>query len=354
MQISQLHTASARPRTAAVTAVKPEAKPHDPGLLRDIVEKGAGVIGAVSRLPSSIVAGLAVGGYQGGRRGADADFVVDPKSVALGVITCNALQGLAQGAATGLILFGPSGAATAALKEAGQSAVGLYMFVKGGAAEVVGKEMASAIDGAVKPGEGGFQGVAAGAWAGTVSGTKVGTKTGYQEGRATASGVLEGLKEVPREFAQAEGPQGPLWKRVLSVAAGVVTAAFAAPVGLALSLMKGQDGQKAAHPAARYGTTAATGALMGGLAGSALGPVGIMVGAGIGAVAGMLSPASKPTFDNELSTSIARSTSDDGDLGSELANHRRDLVQKVVTGTLSGARQGWDSGVTFPAQPASS
>lgn len=317
---------------------------HEPGLLRDIVEKSAGVISAATRIPSALVSGLAVGTYHGARKGADANFQVRPESVALGVVACNALQSVARGMIGGYLLLGPAGALVTTSKEVGESGVGLYLFVKGGAAKVVGQDLAAAINTKVAPGEGGLEGAYHGALAGAAAGVKSGAKTGFQEGRAAVSGVLEGLKEIPREFSDARELQGPLWKRAISAVSGALTAAFAAPAGLALSLLKGLNGERDASVSGRYAMATATGALMGGLAGSLLGPVGVLVGAGAGALAGLLGPTSKKGFEAKLASSLTRAKSDDGDLGSEVGNNRRDLLQKVVTGLASGARQGWDAG----------
>lgn len=317
---------------------------HDPGTLRDIVEKTVGVANAVFRAPSSLLSGLVVGSYQGARKGANAEFQVKPESVALGVVISNAVQSVAKGMVGGYLLLGPAGAIANSAKEVGQSGFSLYLFVKGGAAKVVGQDMATAINAKVETGEGGFEGAYHGALAGGVSGVKAGVKTGYQEGRAAASGVLEGLKEIPREFSAARELKGPFWKRALAVASGAITAALAAPAGLALSLLKGKDGEKEVPTAGRFVVAAASGALMGGLAGSLLGPVGILVGAGVGAVAGLLGPAPRKGFEAKVASSLQRAKADDGDMGSEVGNNRRDLLQKVVTGTASGARQGWDAG----------
>ncbi len=335
------------PRTTPVR-VLPHSEPprHDPSLIRDVVEKTAGVISAAGRIPQSLISGLAIGGYQGARKGASADYVINPKSVATGLVVSNALQSIAQGAIGGYLLLGPAGAMANAAKEAGQAGFNTYLFVKGGSAKEMGQEMAQAINARVDSGVGGVEGGFKGAVAGSVSGVKSGAKTGFQEGRATASGAIEGLKEIPREFKEADGLKGPWWKRVLGAATGVLSAAFATPAGLAMSLLKGKDGDKDVSTAARLVASAASGAILGGLAGSFAGPIGIAVGAGIGAVVSLVGPSSKASFEERTEASLQRAKADDGDMGSEVGNHRRDLVQKVITGAASGARQGWDAGVT--------
>lgn len=335
------------PPASPVVSSPPALEPHQPGPVRDLVEKGVGYVTAVTGIPGNLLSGLAIGGYQGGRRGADANFEVKPESVAVGLAVGNALQGLVKGAATGFILLGPAGAAAAAVKDAAQATVSLYLFVKGGSAKAVGTELANAIDSKVGPGEGAAKGAFHGAVAGSTTGVKAGFKTGYAEGRGTTAGVFEGLEEIPKEFSAAKELEGPAWKRVLSAAAGVLSATFAAPAGLALSLLKGNTGEKSVHKAARLGVAAASGALMGGLAGAALGPIGIAVGAGVGALVGLVSPAARKSFDDGLGQSIARARADDGDLGSEVANTRRDMFQKIITGGVSGVRQGWDAGAAL-------
>jgi hypothetical protein len=64
-------------------------------------------------------------------------------------------------------------------------------------------------------------------------------------------------------------------------------------------------------------------------------------------VLGLLGPTNSRAFEAKLASSLARSQSDDTDMGSEIGNKRRDLVQKVITGTVSGARQGWDAGAAL-------
>lgn len=332
--------------TAASEApTKPEQPKHEPSRVRDVVEKAFGVFNAAGRIPQSFISGLAVGGFQGARKGSKLDTTVKAESVAIGLVACNALQSVAQGAIGGYLLLGPTAALINGAKEAGQAGFNTYLFVKGGSAKEMGEEMAAAINAKVEPGAGGVEGAFKGALAGSTSGVKAGAKTGFAEGRGTASGVLEGLKEIPREFAQADGLKGPFWKRILSSVTGALSAALAAPAGLAVSVIAGAEGKKV-PTALRLTTSAASGALLGGLAGAFAGPVGIALGAGVGAVASLLGPSSKTKFVEETASSLKRAQADDGDLGSEVGNNRRDLVQKVITGTLSGARQGWDSGVT--------
>ena len=351
MDASRIISSPARAPQPAPKVQQPERPKHDPGLIRDVVEKGVGVINAVTRLPESLISGLAIGGYQGARKGADENYTIRPESVATGLVVSNTLQSVAQGAIGGYLLLGPAGALANAAKEAGQASFSTYLFVKGGAAKEMGQEMTDAINKRVESGVGGVEGGFKGAYAGSVSGVKAGAKTGFQEGRAAASGAIEGLKEIPREFKDANSLEGPFWKRVLSAASGVLSAAFAAPAGLAMSLLKGKTGDKDVSAVARIASSAAGGAVIGGLAGSFAGPIGIAIGAGVGATVALLGPTSRASFAEETEKSLLRAKADDGDMGSEVGNNRRDLVQKVITGTVSGVRQGWDSGVSV-WQPA--
>lgn len=331
-------------------STRTEQAKHEPSALRDVVEKAVGVFNAAGRIPQSFISGLAVGGFQGARKGSELDYTVKAESVAIGLVACNALQSVAQGAIGGYLLLGPTAALINGAKEAGQAGFNTYLFVKGGSAKKMGQEMAAAINAKVEHGVGGAAGAFKGGVAGLTSGVKAGATTGFAEGRATASGVLEGLKEIPREFAQADELKGPFWRRLLGSVTGALSAVFAAPAGLAMSVLGGAQG-KEVPTALRLATSAAGGALLGALAGSFAGPVGIAAGAAAGALTSLLGPSSKARFIQETANSLKRAQSDDGDLGSEVGNNRRDLVQNVITGTLSGARQGWDSGVTL-WQPA--
>ena len=329
-----------------------ELPKHEPGLIRDIVERGAGVVGSVMRVPGSLISGLSIGGYQGARKGADADFEITPKSVATGLVASSALQSLAQGAITGYLLLGPVGSALSAGKEIAQSSVGLYLFVKGGSAVEMGKQMAGDIDAKVSGGEGGFRGGLRGAGAGAISAVRSGASTAYQENRGAASGVLDGLAEIPREFKTARGPGGKAWRQALTVAAGAVGAAMALPAGIVMSLFKGKASETEVSAPIRYATGAASAALVGAAAGSVFGPPGIIVGGAIGAVIGLLGPASKKEFVAGIDESVNRARANDGDMGSAISNGRRDLVQKLIVGTTAGARQGWDAAMPEAMSPS--
>ncbi len=331
------------PALRRLPAPAKELPQHEPSVVRDIVERGAGVVGSVMRVPGSLISGLGIGGYQGAKKGADAEFEITPKSVATGLVASSALQSLAQGAITGYLLLGPVGAALSAGKEAAEASVGLYLFVKGGSAEEMGKRMAGDINAKVTGGEGGFRGGLRGAGAGAVSAVRSGASTAYQENRGAASGVLDGLAEIPQEFKKAKGPRGKAWRQALTVAAGTVSAAMALPAGIVMSLIKGKEADTDVSAPVRYATGVASATLVGGLAGAVFGPPGVIVGGAIGAVIGLLGPASKKDFVAGIDESVNRARANDGDMGSAISNERRDLVQKIIVGTTSGVRQGWDA-----------
>ena len=92
----------------------PERPKHDPGFLRDTVEKTGGVVSAVLRVPRSVVSGTALGGYHGRKRGLDADVTTPVKELALQMYVGNAIQSTAVGAVGALVVGGPGAAAGAA------------------------------------------------------------------------------------------------------------------------------------------------------------------------------------------------------------------------------------------------
>lgn len=317
---------------------------HQPSLVRDVVEKVGGALGAVSRVPGSFISGLAVGGYQGVRQGIDPNFEITPKSCATGLVACNAAQGLMIGAAGAFAVMGPLGAAASVAKDSVGAGVRTYMFVKGGSAGAMGAGMADSIDSSVADGEGALQGLSRGAWAGAKSAARGAARTGYLEGHAAASGMAEGCQEVARHYGESKSTKGlGLFRRLGAVVAGTLSAAMAAPVAAAFAAPTPQLQEPGRLK--RLGLSALSGAALGAAAGSLGGLVGVAVGAGLGAVAGLLGPASKEGFTTKVGASVEKARADDTDLGDDIANRRRDLVQRTITGLASGARQGWNSGV---------
>ena len=66
------------------------------------------------------------------------------------------------------------------------------------------------------------------------------------------------------------------------------------------------------------------------------------VGGAVGALIGLLSAGSKDGFVPEIQRSVSRAKSDDGDLGHDVANKYRDIIQGTGVGGLAGMRAGWD------------
>ena len=96
----------------------PERPKHDPGFLRDTVEKTGGVVSAVLRVPRSVVSGTALGGYHGRKRGLDADVTTPVKELALQMYVGNAIQSTAVGAVGALVVGGPGAAAASGRRRA--------------------------------------------------------------------------------------------------------------------------------------------------------------------------------------------------------------------------------------------
>ena len=86
------------------------------------------------------------------------------------------------------------------------------------------------------------------------------------------------------------------------------------------------------------GATAATGVAVGAF----VGPVGMAIGGAVGALVGLLSAGSQDGFVTEIQRSVSRAKSDDEDLGHEVANKYRDIIQGTGVGGLAGMRAGWD------------
>ena len=343
--ITQRPTEKVRfPQPAQETDKARELPPHQPGAVRDFVEKAGGVIGGVTRVPGSFVSGLLVGGLHGRRRGADSDYQTDPLAAATGLVICKAAQGMVTGMATAYMVLGPLGAAASLVKETASSSFSTYMFIKGGSAGEMGRRVATDIDGSVDNGEGAVKGLFKGAWAGGISAAKGAAVTGYYEGRAATSGSLQGLSQVKTEYSEAQAPSGGPLARTAKRVAAAVAAVISAPAGLAHGLLANrQEQSQELSTVKRLSIAAANGAVVGAAVGLLGGPLGAAVGGAVGAVLGLLSPAASKKFAQGIVQSMARAKAKDTDLGHEIANRRRDLVQSVIVGSAAGARQGWDA-----------
>lgn len=336
-------------------SLKPTPPPSSPAAkekaeksaVRDLFEKSVGVVSAATRIPTNLVSGTLVGGFNGFRRGLDPEFSVDPTHTAFAQVALNTLQGQVQAGVTGFLIGGPVGMATNMVLDAAGAGVGAYSFVKGGSAKEVGRRLTTAVESKVEPGEGSLKGLAKGVAAGATASVKAAAATGFQEGRGTASGLIEGLSDVKKEFGQFQGPVGNRLKQAVRSALGVVGAVLSAPAGAALAVGFSAKTEQAPGPLVRLGIATASGTALGGAIGFAVGgPVGLALGAGIGTVVGLASPARAEEFSQNVLDSAHRARSDNSDLGSEIANKNQSLVQSAVIGAAAGVVQGWNSSVT--------
>jgi hypothetical protein len=220
------------------------------------------------------------------------------------------------------------------------------MFVKGGSAGEMGRRLADDINGSVDSQDGRWKGLLKGSWSGGVSAAKGAAITGFYEGRAATSGIFEGVTQIRTEFSAAKAPTGKRWVKTAKRLAGLVSATISAPAGLAHALLSTKKSSK--QSVSRWQTlavAAANGALVGAAVGSLGGPLGSAIGAGAGALTGLVSPAAQKTFVSQVKASVAQAQVNDGDMGHEITNKRRDLVQAALVGLGSGARAGWDATV---------
>lgn len=317
-------------------------------MFQDAVEKVAGLAFGLIRTPGALVSGTLVGAYHGARSGANAEHVVTPKSVSLGMVSTNVVEGLIKAGAGGFWLLGPTGAAIGLAQEAAFEAADVFMFIKGGAANEIGTKVHTALSERVAPGEGLISGGAKGLAAGAVSATKAGAISGFNEGKGAIAGTFEAVREIPSEAKLAKPLPSGVLRKIGGAVAGVVGAALAAPAGLAFGLLKstsdsGEPPSQTKRKLAAVGSAAAAGAAIGYLAG----PLGIAVGGALGAVVGLVGGTSREEFSDGVAQSIARSQHDDTDLQHEVGNKYRDIIQGTGVGGLAGLRQGWDSGVSL-------
>lgn len=317
---------------------------HEPGRLRDIVERTGGAVAAVMKVPTNLVSGTLVGAYQGFRKGRNPNYKISPEATAIGQVALNTIQGSIGAGVTGFVVGGPVGAATNMALDAASASAGIYVFVKNGSAREIGLRLSEAIDTKVAPGQGALSGSGKGAVAGGVTAVKGAASTGFREGKGLTSGILEGLKEVPQECREFKAPKGGLLKGAFKAVIGVVGACLSVPAGLGLSLLiDPEDESKTVPLGKRLLVNAATGAAAGLAAGFTFGPVGWAVGATAGATLSLLGPASRNGFVDQLQRSLARAVQDDTNLGSEIANKNRNMGQALVTGGISSIKNGWNS-----------
>lgn len=322
---------------------EPDRPQHDPGFLRDTVEKTGGVVSAALRVPRSLISGTALGGYHGRKRGLDAEVTTPIKELALQMYVGNAIQSTAVGAVGALVVGGPGAAAASVAKDVAWTGAKVAVYKKFGKPGSMSRRMAASIDRRVEGGEGALKGTAKGAFAGGTSAAAGGAIIGFREGRGTTSGLIEGFSEIDDEIKEAAKPSGgPLRKIAASAGAGV-NGLLSAPAGLIQGLTQRQGPTTRQSRDRQILTTVASGAVVGGAAGLLGGPLGAAIGAGVGAVTGLVSSAFNDEFVTEVGESLERAGKNDTDMGDEETNARRDLVQNAIVGTVAGVRTGWDT-----------
>jgi hypothetical protein len=314
-----------------------------PGVVQDAAEKVMGVALAAFRVPGALVGGTVVGGYSGAAMGYSEDHGVTPESVSKGMVVVNVAEGLVKSGVGGFLMAGPTGALVGIGQEVVQESADLFMFVKGGGANFMGQTVYNTLESKVKPGGGLLEGGAKGMAYCAVSSTKAGATTGFNEGKGTVVGTVEAFREIGSEIREAKPLKGNFLQKTAGAVAGAVGAVLAGPAGLAIGLVQStsDSGKEMSLKKQRILSVAAT-AVTGLAAGAFGGPVGMVVGGIVGAVAGVLSAGSKDGFVPAVKQSLDRAKLDDGDLGHEVANKYRDIIQGTGVGGLAGMRAGWD------------
>jgi hypothetical protein len=323
---------------------KPALPPRkDPGLVQDAAEKLLGVGMAALRVPGALIGGTLVGGYSGAVMGHNEDHGVTAESVSKGMIVLNVAEGLVKSGVGGFLVAGPTGAMIGIGQEIVQETADLFMFIKGGGANYMGQTVYDTLQTKVEPGGGLIKGGARGMAFSAVSSTKAGASTGFNEGKGAIAGTVEAFREIGPEISAAKRLKGNLLQKMGRAVAGAVGAVLSGPAGLAIGLVQStSDSDKEMSLKKQrilsVGATAATGIA----AGAFGGPVGMVVGGLVGAVAGLVSAGSKAGFVPVVKESLARAELDDGDLGHEVGNKYRDIIQGTGVGGLAGMRAGWD------------
>ena len=314
-----------------------------PGPVQGTAEKVMGVAMAAFRVPGSLVGGTIVGGYSGAAMGHSQDHGVTPEGVSKGMVVVNVAEGLVKSGVAGFMVAGATGALVGIGQEVVQESADLFMFVKGGGANYMGQTVYDTLQKKVEPGGGLVKGGARGMVFSAVSSTKAGATTGFNEGKGTVVGTVEAFREVGNELREAKPVQGNLLQKVARAIAGTVGAVLSGPAGLAIGLVQStsDSDQEMSLKKQRVLSVGAT-AVAGIAAGAFGGPVAMVIGGLLGAGAGLLSAGSKDGFVPVVQGSLTRAKHDDEDLGHEVANKYRDIIQGTGVGGLAGMRAGWD------------
>jgi gas vesicle protein len=332
------------PSDILLTAPSPERTKSQ---LREFGEAGLGLFGGLSRGIGSLVSGSLVGAYFGGKRSLVEDYDVKPESVAKGLVLTNGIQQLARGSVLGFAVAGSAGAAIKATQEIVTTGLNLCLFVEGGSAKEMGAKVAGAIETAVDSDDCLAGGVVKGAYAAAASAATSGYSTGKSEGRGAFDGLIEGFQELSAELGQLKRPQGNLLNQAWKMGIAYVCSLAVVPAGLGMGFMKRNDIHKSIPVLQQKLLAAGGGALMLGWAGSHAGLPGMVIGAAVGALAGLHGAASKPDFYPKAAKQLEKAQQNDFDLGDDIANKRRDVVQNILVSTGSAVAQTWES-ITGP------
>jgi hypothetical protein len=311
---------------------------------QQVAERIGGVAMGAFRIPGALFAGTVVGTYSGARMGASTEHGVTSESVSKGMVCVNVAEGLVKASVGGFLVAGPTGAVVGFAQEAVREAADVFMFVKGGSANSLGTSVHQALSQKVEAGSGTIGGAAKGLAAGAVSATKAGAKTGFNEGKGVMAGTFGAAREIKSEARLAKSLKGHMVMKAARALAGSVSAVLAAPAGLAIGLIQSTSSAEKPLSANKQrlissGATAATGVALGAFAG----PLGMAIGGVVGGVVGLLSAGTRADFQTTIASSMARAKNDDDDLGAEVANKYRDIIQGTGVGALAGMRAGWDT-----------
>ncbi len=338
-----------QPAEVFVDSATSQVPPRTKSRLRQLGESGLGLFGGISRGAGSLVSGSLVGAYFGGKRSLLEQYQVDPNSVAKGLVLTNGVQQLARGSVLGFAVAGSAGAAIKATQEIVTTGLNLCLFVEGGSAKEMGAKVAGAIEGAVDSDDCLASGIAKGAFAAAKSAAVSGYSTGKSEGRGAFDGLIEGFQELSSDLGQLKRPQGNLINQGWKMGMAYVCSLAVVPAGLGMGFLKRNDVHKTVPAWQQKALAAGGGALMLGWAGSHAGLPGMMIGAAVGALAGLHSAATKPEFSEKVAKRLEKAQQNDFELGDDIANKRRDVVQNILVSTGSAVAQTWDSITTKAA-----
>lgn len=311
---------------------------------RKVLEVGTGVIYSASRIFSTALPSLVVGGLEAARRAEHPEGASGPASLSRQMATGKAVQALLPATLLGLALAGPPGAAAAFAGQAVSSATSLALYAKGGAAELVGEGLAQDFTTHLGSETGIGWGMLVGLW----SGVKHNARAGYQEGKGVAAGFLEGCKALKPSFnGDKDFRLSDSWpRRVGQTLAGAVAATLCAPAGTAHGMVHALSGsenwslaKQTAITAGALGFTVASTGLGFGLVGASL--VGGAAAAGLGGLCGLL--AGRNSIE-AVAKAVDRAQQDNVALPTMLGETRQKAVEGALSGAAAAAGVGWRMG----------